>query len=363
MSQFNLENLRSVSTDPNQRNINELAKKLSRHLSKTIDVNLDDEEDLIANGVQIDDGIKFNDTFFHHEQFSDWTQNYYPITDNDGGLLSTWLRCDHLGSGIIDRSQFNSNNAELNGDPKLIDGGFDMGYLGGTYKSLALRFNRPTSDTVNAEWLEVPDDTSLHVTGLATGFSLFMRVKIHDFAQQGGTTRNLFCKTDDDATDNGYMLRLQPEGKFKFAVSKSGTDYDKQTTNTFTTGVLYDIFLTYAVSGNTLKIYVNGSEESGSTTGTGINYPSDPTNHNLFIMRRGDGTAGSFAYADLYDFKFWSERIISSTEVAQHYVNKNSVDNHAFGEIPFADHCTPYIYTGPSFTSSSFTSDSFMTSP
>jgi len=361
MSQFSLENLRSVSTDPNQRNINELAKKLSRYLAKDIEVNLDDEEDLIANGVAIDDGIKFNDTFYHREQFTDWEQNYYPSSDADGGKLSVWLRGNHLGSQLIDRSQYYSNNGNLYGDPKLIDGSFDMGYLGGTYKSLALKFNRPTSQSVNAEWIEIPDTTRLQVTGVTTGFSIFMRVKVHDFAQQGSTNRNLFCKTDDDATDNGYMLRLQPEGKFKFAVSRAGTDYDIQTTPTYAVDTLYDIFLTYEVSGNVLKFYVNGSNVAGSATGTGINYPSDPTNHNLFLMRRGQGTAGSFAYATLYEFKFWREKIVSSTEVSNHYTNKLSLSDMAFGEVGMANHFTPYYEAVSSFTSTSFTSTSFTT--
>lgn len=188
-----------------------------------------------------------------------------------------------------------------------------------------------------------------------------MRVKIHDFAQQGSANRNLFCKTDDDATDNGFMLRLQPEGKFKFAVSRAGTDYDIQTTPTYSTNTLYDIFLTYEVSGNVLKIYINGSNVAGSATGTGISYSADPTNHSLFLMRRGQGTAGAFAYADLYDFKFWYERVISSTEVTQFNTNKNSISNHAFGESPFANHFTPYIEAISSFTSTSFTSTSFTT--
>jgi len=359
MSQFSLENLRSVSTDPNQRSINELAKKLARFLAKDIEVNLDDEEDLIANGVQIDDGIKFNDTFYHREQFSNWENNYYPMADVDGGNMAVWLRGNHLGSQLLDRSQYYSNNASMYGDPKLVDGSFDMGYLGGTYKSLALKFNRPTSPEVNAEWLEIPDTAKLRVTGATTGFSLFFRIKIHSFAQQNSVNRHLAIKVDDDTNDNGFIISSGTDGKIRFDVSRANTDYEVTMPTGLSTNTLYDIFFTYAVSGNALKIYVNGSDTSAASAGGAPSYQTDKTDHDLYVFKKGAGATGGFCYADLYDFKFWHERVISSTEVTRFHTNKNSISNHQFGESPFANHCTPYYLAPTSFTATSFTPDSF----
>lgn len=358
MSQFNLENLRSVSTDPNQRNINELAKKLARYLAKDIQVNLDDEEDLIANGVQIDDGLKLNDTFYFREKYDDPEKIWYPIDDMNGGKLSVWLRGHHLGSQLIDYSQYYSNNGNLYGDPRLVDGNFDMGVLGGTYKCLALRFNRPTSPSVNAEWVEIPDTTKLQVTGVTTGFSIFLRVKLYSFAQQSSTNRHLIIKVDDDANDNGYIISLETDGKIRFDVSRANTDYAVRTPTGLSTNTLYDIFCTYANSGNTLKIYVNGSDTSATSPGGAPSYMTDRTNHNLFLFKKGQGGNG-YAYADFYDFRFWREKVVSSSEVGYLNTNKISITNLAFGTVGMVDHFTAYEILPRSYTSTSYTSTSF----
>jgi len=363
MSHFNLENLRSVSTDPNQRNINELAKKLAKFLSKDIEVNLDDEEDLIANGVQIDDGLKFNDTFYHREQYSNWERMWYPMADMDGGKLSVWLRGNHLGSQLLDRSQFYSNNANLFGDPKLVDGNFDLGYLGGTYKSLALRFNRPTSPATGAEYLSIPDTARLTVNGIATGFSVIMRIRPFSFADQGtgSLQRTLYRKVDDDTPNDGTMLQINNSGRLIATVRRASTNYRviAPAPSAMTTNTVHEIAITYAVSGNDLKIYLDGTDTSATNDPSSPNWGGVTTDHNFLIFTRNK--AGGFVYGDLYDFKFWRERVLTSTEVSNHYTNKLSISNMLFGEVGMTNHFTPYVPDIDSFTSTSFTSTSFTT--
>jgi len=363
MSHFNLENLRSVSTDPNQRNINELAKKLAKFLSKDIEVNLDDEEDLIANGVQVDDGLKFNDTFYHREQYDDQERTWYPLGDIDGGNLSVLLRGDHLGSQLLDRSQFYSNNANLYGDPKLVDGSLDTGVLGGTYKSLALRFNRPTSPDDGSEYMSIPDTTDLTVNGIATGFSVIMRIRPFSFADQGvgSLQRTLYRKVDDDSPNDGTMLQINNSGRLIATVRRASTNYRviAPALSAMTTSTVHEIAITYAVSGNDLKIYLDGVDTSATNDPSSPNWGGVTTDHNFLIFTRNK--AGGFVYGDFYILKYWKEKVLSAAQILDHYTNKWSISDHLLGEIAVVNHCTPYVENVSSFTAASFTSTSFMT--
>ena len=96
------------------------------------------------------------------------------------------------------------------------------------------------------------------------------------------------------------------------------------------------------------------------------------TSHDFYMFKRGlplvmDGTEEAldepvddkgYSYVDFYDFKFWREKVCTSTEVSNHFTNKLSISNMGFGNVIMAVHFTPGPGNG-SFTSSSFTNTSF----
>jgi len=80
-------------------------------------------------------------------------------------------------------------------------------------------------------------------------------------------------------------------------------------------------------------------------------------------MRRGVGSEDGFCYGDFYDYRFYREKVLSSTEVTRLYTNKWSISNIAFGKVAISDHSASYAGSGggatPSFTSTSWSTTSF----
>lgn len=359
---FGFRALREQADNVQQQRINELAKKLARFVTQNEVVNADDEEDLISNGVMHESAVKYNDTFYHVKKYDDWTDKYYPAGDFDGGLLSTYLRGDHIGMTLKDYSQYYNNFAYIFGEPVLKDGNLDQGNLGGKYKALCLRLNRPTSQYVNAEWLQIPDNIKLQINGIATGFSIIIRIRPQSFANQGSLNATIFQKVDDNSPNNATLLEIDNTGRLIWTVRRSSTNYRVKVPigSAMSTNTIYEVALTYAVSGNALKIYINGSDTSATSDGGSPTWLTDTTNHDAFFFRRGTGASNGFMYSDFYLLKYWKEKILSGTEVSNHNTNKWSISSHAFGAVGVVDHSTPYsvLVTG-SFTSGSFTSTSF----
>jgi hypothetical protein len=134
-----------------------------------------------------------------------------------------------LGERLRDFSGF-GNHGIISGEPLLVDGApFDPGIFDHGMKSVATRFNRPTSPYVNEEYITVPDNPTLRVNALTTGFSIFFRFRIFDLAQQGGLRRTGYEKTDDNDADDGYLFKIDTDGKIVFVLAQGGSETKKQT--------------------------------------------------------------------------------------------------------------------------------------
>lgn len=370
---FNIRALKEISSDPLQQKIDNLARQVSKFVTSQITVDNTEDEDIIADGIQIDEAVKFHDEIYHVKKYDNWTKKYYPLKDFDN--LSTWIRGNHLGNNLNDIGP-NKNHAFLFGEPKLINGDYDTGYLGGTYKSLAVRFNRPTSLTAGKEWFQILDNTNLQVSGISTGLTFFLRVRIQSFALQNGLNPTLFTKIDDNTPNNAQQLEVNQSGQLIWTVRRSSNNYRVITPigSPLSLNVVYNIFGTYAVSGNTQKIYIEGTDTSATTDATTPVWQSDILFHDLYLMKRGKGLVqagtlaaaedptgleGGYTYADFYDFKYWREKVATQQEITNHTTNKTSLTNQPFGQVPFANHCTPDASIIPSFTAASFSSLSF----
>jgi hypothetical protein len=99
------------------------------------------------------------------------------------------------------------------------------------------------------------------------------------------------------------------------------------------------------------------------TASTASTWQSDTDNSDLWIGQRGKGPEAGFLYGDLYDFRVYHEKVVSSTEVGYMYTNKWSISNIPFGQVMVANYWATYPDTPSvsSFTSTSFSSSSFTT--
>lgn len=367
MSSVDFRGLRHASSDPLTQLYVQLSNRLAKSLTEgQVATVASDNEDIYSDGIDTESAIKYHSELFGAHLFP-FTVDYYPPFEPDRNQVKLMLRGTNNGASIPDRSTYD-HNASINGDPLLVDGVLDLGTQTHFTKSMALRMNRPTSAAENAEWLQVPDHTDLQVTTLSTGFSIFVRFKLFSLADQGGKAPTIFEKIDDSTPNNAIMLQAKSDGKLVLVIKRGGTEVVKSETAVSTVAIntIYDIFVTYAVSGNVAHIYVNNVDKTLSAFAGSVNWQATLTNHDLFIFRRGLGVSEGFVYGDFYDHKFYKEKIVSATEVGYHWTNKLTIVNIAFGHVAIVDHFA--TWTGgagparsPSFTTTSFTSGSFTT--
>lgn len=348
-----------ISNDPLTKFVIEIAKKVSRARTKDLVENLDDDEDIYSDGQDVESKVSFNSLYFT-KKFTPQTTQYYSASEPDGNKVKCWVQGNNLGVYQNDISGF-ANHAYVFGEPTLISGNpFDYGLHTGTIKSLCTRFNRPTSEFENEEYLTITDNANLQVVGLSTGFSIFVRFRIKSLAQQGGLDRTIFEKIDDSTPNNAVMLKASTDGRLTFVVKRGGSEFRKRTAaSSIAVDTVYDVWVTYTVSGDVLHIYINNSDKSLTDDPDPAGYHTTLTNHDLSIFRRGAGTSGGYAYADLFDFLYYREKVVSATEVSRHYTNKWTTANIAFGQVAVSNYTMSYTVATPSFTSASFTSTSF----
>lgn len=334
-----IKSARELTNDPYGKLLNALAKKFSAFVAKDQAELVENPEDIFANAQDVDSVLKWHN-FAMTKKFT-LAVDYQSASEPDLDKMKLWLGVvwPNLGNQLPDKSGF-LNHATLNGDPTLIDGApFDLGIVDGASntKSIAMRFNRPTSPLVNTESLTISDNSSLQVSGIATGMSYFIRFRVKDLAQQGGINRTLFEKIDDSTPNNGAMLHLSTDGRLAFYVKRAGTEYNAQTAaGTIVADTVYEVWLTYAVSGNVIHIYVNNVDKS-LTGATAANWHATLTNHDLSIFRRGLGSDG-YVYGDFYGFELLREKVVSSTEVGRHFTNKWTLANIPFGQVMISNY-------------------------
>lgn len=344
MSQFNIRSLREIHGDEQGKFINTLAKRLSTYLNKQQTDKLENKEDIYSSGQDVESVVKFHD--LNSTNRFQFNKIYYPPTEPDADKVRLWLRGTNMGNNLRDWSGFDEERIhnQMYGDPILIDGTpFDLGIHDGGVKSTALRFNRPTSAWENEEYIRVYDidddgNSRIALSGIATGISYFMRFRIHSLAQQGGADRRLFEKIDDATPNNGVMLRFSSSGALKLNIKRAGTEYNNDTAaGTITTDTVYDVWVTYAVSGNVSHIYVNNVDKTLSA-GSSPSWHSDLSDHDMAVFARGGTSTSGFVYGDLYDFRVYREYVVSGTEVGYMNTNKWTIANIPFGQVAITNY-------------------------
>lgn len=356
---YNIRNIREISNDPLSKFTNSLAKKVSKSITEQQTEKLENKEDIYSDGQDIDVVLRLQN-FISTKQFNYNTQFYSP-SEPDYDKVTCWIQGNNLGDTANDISGFN-NHGTINGDPMLLDGTpFDYGIHSGGTKSICCRFNRPTSDFTNEEYISIEDSTDTQVTGISTGISFFIRFRLHSLAQQGSLDRTLFSKIDDDTPNNAYMARVKSDGTLQFFIKKGGTDVaSKETASaTITTNTVYEVWFTYANSGNAVKIYVNNVDKTLSN----ISAPtwSTGTDHTLSIFRKHQG-AGGYVYGDLWDYEQFKEKVVSTTEVGRHYTNKWTLADIGFGQVMVSNYwATPFPQAQQAYTTAGYTSTGYNT--
>lgn len=336
---FDFRTIREPSGDPLLRFVKHLQRVVSKAQTKDLINQLEDSEDIFGSSQDTRSAIKFQTDLNYNHVFH-FDRPYYPPIDGD--FVTCWIKGTSMGSTMRDYSEYGNNGNIRLGEPILVNGEpFDYLILDGNIgvPSTAVRFNRTTSPSYNNESCFIPDNTNLQITGLSTGFSIFIRFRLQSIEETDGRSTTLYEKIDDSTPNNGFMLQVKNDGSLVAIVNKNGTITAKQTgIGVIEPNAVYDVWLTFDISGPTIKIYVNSGEQPLTDFTGSVNWQEDLTNHDLWLMNRGYLSKG-FAHGDLYDFVFYQkEKIVSQTEVNNHYINKLSISAIPAGQIMIANH-------------------------
>ena len=175
---------------------------------------------------------------------------YIPPTEPDGNQVKLYLLLDHVAETYRDHSGFN-NNAKLlyeNGDPDVDTDGPD---LGNGYASRALRLD--TSKNIS---LVIPDDPSLDILTLTTGFSVAFRCRFYSLNGLVSPFR-LWSKKED--SNNYCVINGRASGRIEVHIADGGVITHWQTTNpVLSTNVWCTIGVEYTISGPAMEITLNG---------------------------------------------------------------------------------------------------------
>jgi hypothetical protein len=363
-SSFDFRGIRIQGNDPQTQFIIELQKRLIQFLTENQVAALESEnEDIYLDAPDMETAIKWHSELGSQQLF-DFHRTYYPPFEPDGQFVTLYIKGRNLGNTLTDYSGFN-NFITIHGDPTLVAGpaDFDPGIHTHGTKAKAIRFNRPTSKFENDEWLQITDSTRLQIAGQTVGFSLFVRFICYSLADQGDWSPTIYEKIDDSTAipNDAQMLEVKSDGRLVFIVRDGAVNVPKQTAaGTIVAGEIYDVFVTYGVSGAVMHVYVNGVDKTLSNFTGNINWQTDNNNHDMCIARRGLGEDAGFHYCDVFIFKYYREMIVSQTQVTNHWINKQTISPHPFGRTMvanyFATKLASYINT---FTPGSFSSISF----
>lgn len=317
MSLFNIRAIREISNDPLTKFVNYMAKKASKNAVKDAVDKLEDKEDIYSDGKDLESVLRIHDDLQFANKFVNLL--YFPITEPDLSLLTLWIRGRNMGNTMTDLSGF-ANPITLNGDPILVDGSpFDDGInVGGSgTKSVALRFNRPTSDLVNQEDIRVADNIRIDSGFISTGISYFIRFRLHSLAQQGGSNIRIFEKSDDNSyvTDprDGAMLCCNNAGALTVTFMRADAKTEKTTSdNPIIAGTVYDLWITRNQSNGEVKMFINNVQKTLNNSSNNHGWHSPESDTDLSIFSPGGTATYGHAYGDLYDFRIYREKIITS---------------------------------------------------
>lgn len=346
-----------------------MQRLLAKQLTKDMVDQLESSEDIYSDSQDVESGIKFQSDLNSNHQFMFDTQYYTP---DDKEFL--WIRARNMGMTIRDYGYYESHivpaeDIELIGEPILIagdpfDNGLHMGNMGP--KSLALMFNRQSVEDKgnDFECIRVANFYGIDMDN-GTGISIFIRFSLRSLSSNNGDTLRLFEKIDDNSPSDAYQVVLESDGTLKWQIRRNDIDIVKETASgTIQTNKIYGAWFTWKNSDQTMHVYIeNETNQIAPVDKTLSNaspnlWQDDKDNHDLWIFTKGAGSGGQ-CKGNLYDFKFYNTKVVSSTEVSNHWENKFSISAIPFGQVIMTNHWATMIEQVCSMTLTSFTTASF----
>lgn len=177
--------------------------------------------------------------------------------------------------------------------------------------------------SASSQYLTVNNDASLNITG---NLSISAWIKCSAAADAMGIVN----KADYGTTTRQYYMFVDfapNQTKFGAIVSKDGavTKYYR-TSAAVATGAWVHVAFTYSSAGNgTLKLYVNGAEDSVSVSNNNMSTLTTSTNPLLIGAIQGNGVPGYYMNGKIDEVSIWSATL-SATDITNIYNSGHPAD-------------------------------------
>jgi len=346
---FSLDAVRKYGPPLEQR-VNELGKLIAKNLS---DNNPIETDDIVGLGDSDHSIVKYYDELNYANKFDTsiiGTTGPKVVFEPDYSKLTFWARFSNLGWDLTDHAGLGLK-AEIFGEP-CLDEGIALGFYGSTNTKTPCHAADPSA-TIS---YKIPDNPLIQVIGKTIGHSIFGRFNLASLVQDGARDSTFYEKYDD--ASNAVSLRVDPTGVIKYFVKRAGVDYfSKTTTPVITVGVDTDLVVTYANSGNAKTIYVNDITKTFTTLVEVAGWDDEIIDG---VIWASNSQEVGHVNGKPMDFRWYDEKILSSTHAHNLFTNKISISSAVFGEVAVVDGCImPRLPMGDSFTATSFTTPSF----
>lgn len=316
---------------------------INKFRDKQDQATIDPGEDLFAKseGRIFITYLKYYDRGF---QFADTitpqTGYVTPCLEPDFNLLKCWLPLQTIKGNMVDASGFN-NIARFRGVPRVSTG---IKVNGAT--TLETAFDGRTN------YIEIVDDPSdetnipnpnIQINSLTTGFTCCFRFKPFEVTRANGIHLPLVYKFDYTSNNWLWFFIDGATSKLTMYVKKGGNFYSTIYNTALTANTRYEVTFSFdSVTPGNRKLYINGANQ------TTLNSPTAPdppwtTTLNMMLGRSYPLVAPTFGnkypdksvsglyYGTLQDFRWWKEKVATSTEASALYTNKATFYNLAAG--------------------------------
>jgi hypothetical protein len=208
---------------------------------------------------------------------------------------------------------------------------------------------------------EIPDDTDLSFVN--TDFTLMFRFAPFDLTMSSVHKQVVICKKHNSTEGAYYSFELGTDGSATFSLVLSSTTKYSATIpagtiiptafdDMDTDSPRYDVVVTYDYLNTILKLYINNYDFSSyvvNTIPTDSNVP-DYDGYDIMIGRWTSLAGRPITLPQILDvdpirlfsklyfgvfqqLKYWKGRILTPTEITNHYTNKITIEACPFGEV------------------------------
>lgn len=264
--------------------------------------------------------------------------HFFGPFEPDGVKLKYWCRFNTIKRGLHDHS-FSKNLTYPVGKPRLCIGP-DDGSKGGT---IVTRINK---DPTSTDYFYTPDAAGIRVSGMTTGFSIYLVFGFDAIAQHNSIDPTIAMKVDASDGANGWMLRVGVNGELKWFVRRAGTTRNFiSENNKITTGRYIAVVLTYTASGNVMTMRIDNETQTDSADES----PTFPTAHRLDLFHGiGPNQNSGKMVGRFGDSRWYNDLILDSDQQDNIWNNKRSISPTQYGLLSIAGHShfNTNVYTG-----------------